>query len=399
MIRILRIVGRMNVGGPARSVLNLARGLNNSEFETLVATGRPGPGEGDLTDRIGAIGVPMERIAGMGRELSLLKDLTAFRALRKLVASYRPHIVHTHTSKAGVLGRLAAVLSRPRKDGGDAHGPRTIRFPRAVHTFHGHVLDGYFSPWNSSLFREVERTLASRTDVIVAVAESVRHELLMRHGVGRPGQYRVIPSVGQVPFEARERSRAGALRAELGLGAGPVAGVVGRLVPVKGHDLLLAALREVPALTVLLVGDGPLRRKYEKSALRSGLRDRLHFLGNRTDMERIMPAFDFLLLPSRKEGLPTVLIEAAAAGVPIAAARIPGVTDLFEDRVSALLFDPSSPPALARAMIRLCEDEALGRRLAAGARRTVEKVMTREEVVAAHADLYKSLCSEPIEDV
>lgn len=398
MIRILRIVGRMNVGGPARCVLNLAGGLRSPEFETLVATGRSSPGEGDLADRIGAIGIPMTRISGMGRELSLYRDLSAFSAIRKLISSFRPHIVHTHTSKAGVLGRLAAICSR------FGETERTAQnVPRIVHTFHGHVLDGYFGPLKSSIFREVERWLAARTDVIVAVTASVREELLDRHGVGRPDQYRIIPSGGHVAAEVRDRSARAALRAELELGNGPVAGVVGRMAPVKGHDLLLAALgsilAEVPDLTVLLVGDGPFRKKYEEEAARKGLGARIRFLGNRSDVARIMSLLDFLLLPSRKEGLPTVLLEAAAAGVPIAAARIPGVTDLFENHSSALVFESESPPALARAAILLGTDRALGRRLAVEARRVAAKVMTRDAVVAAHRDLYKSLCSPPNEVV
>ncbi len=392
MIRILRIVGRMNVGGPARCVLNLAGGLTGPEFETLVATGRSGVGEGDLASEISAIGIPLARIGGMGRELSLARDFNAFRAIRKLIATFRPHIVHTHTSKAGVLGRLAAILCRPPGGGRAAH-----RRPRIVHTFHGHVLDGYFGPWRSSLFREVERWLAARTDVIVAVTASVRQELIERHGVGRPDQYRIIPSGGDAPVVARDRSTGDVLRAELGLGIGPVAGVVGRMVPVKGHDLLLAALgrifAEVADLTFLFVGDGPLRKKYEAHAARLGLSSRVRFLGNRSDVARIMSTLDFLLLPSRKEGLPTVLLEAAAAGVPIAASRIPGVTDLFENGSSALVFESESPPALARAAIRLGKDVALRQRLAAAARRAAAQVMTRDAVVAAHGDLYKRLCS------
>jgi len=392
MIRILRIVGRMNVGGPARCVLNLAGALAGPEFETLVATGRSGIGEGDLAGELAAMGIPMERIGGMGRELSPARDFGALRAIRKLIATFRPHIVHTHTSKAGVLGRLAAIALRPAAGGRSAIGP-----PRLVHTFHGHVLDGYFGPWKSSLFREMERWLAARTDAIVAVSASVRQELIERHGVGRPEQYRIIPSGGVAPVASCNRSAGDALRAELGLGAGPVGGVVGRMVPVKGHDLLLAALgsilAEVAGLTILLVGDGPLRKKYEARADRLGVGAHLRFLGNRSDVARIMSALDFLLLPSRKEGLPTVLLEAAAAGVPIAASRIPGVTDLFENGSSALVFESESPPALARAAIRLGGDRALRQRLASAARRAAARVMTRDAVAAAHGDLYKRLCS------
>lgn len=376
----------MNVGGPARCVLNLTRGLSRRGFETVVASGTPEEREGDLSDRIAAAGGSLVRVPGLRRSPNLLADLKAVLFLKGQISRYRPHIVHTHTSKAGLVGRAAALLS-----GSPA---------RLVHTFHGHVLDSYFGPLKSSCFREIERFLASRTDLIVAVTDSVRQELLLRHGVGQPSQYRVIPSGGQVAAQALAPGGGSALRRELGLSGGTVAGVVGRLCPIKGIDIFLAALPRVldlvPEIESVLVGDGPLRRRLEKQAAALQRGGKVRFLGNRDDVGRLLGSFDFLVLPSFKEGLPTVLLEAAAAGIPIVASRIPGVTDLFCHEVSALLFDPGSPDGLAEAMVRIARDRGLRESLALGARQAVASVMSPDETVAAHESIYKKLCHGPI---
>ena len=345
----------------------------------------------------------MVRVPGMRRALSPAGDFRALFFLRSLILSYRPHIVHTHASKGGFLGRTAVLLAGrgpgARFFPGSGDPPGAGRPPAVVHTFHGHVLDGYFGPLRSSFFREVERALAARTDVIVAVSDSVRRELLDRHRVGRPEQYRIIPSGGQaLPGPLRDGSKG--LRGELGLGAGPVGGIVGRLVPVKGHGVLLAALSsilaEAPGLKILVVGDGPLRPRIERFKKRRPEGRALEILGPRSDIGRVLAALDFLVLPSFKEGLPTVLIEAALAGVPIVASSIPGVTDLFRNGISALLFSPSSPPALARAVLDLSKNRGLAAALAAGARKEVErKVMSPAAVVEAHAALYGELHKKP----
>jgi glycosyltransferase involved in cell wall biosynthesis len=396
MIRILRVIGRMNVGGPAGCVLNLTAGLAGCGFESVLAVGAVGSGEGDLSSRVEGAGGTLRRIPGMRRDLSPFGDLRALLALSKIIRSYRPHIVHTHASKAGFLGRAAAFLVRGRRESAPP-------FPRVVHTFHGHVLDGYFGSLKSSFFREIEGRLAERTDVIIAVTDSVRRELLERHRVGRAGQYLIIPSGGQSLPSPAGRGGHVDLRGDLGLGPGPVVAVIGRLVPIKGHDLLLAALDRItaalPDIEVLLIGDGPLRVRIERFRARGRGGRSLVLLRNRDDVGSLLASSDILLLPSRKEGLPTVLIEAAFAGVPIVASRIPGVVDLVEDGESALLFPPDSPEALAGAVIAACRDAGLRERLAAGARRAVERVMTPDGVVAAHKRLYKKLYSESVGDV
>jgi len=378
---VLRVISRMNVGGPARCVLNLTAGLPHRKFHTIVATGRSGAGEGDLSRGIEDRGAELADIPHLGRPLRPLRDLHALLALRSLILKFRPHILHTHASKAGFLGRLAALWSGiPLK---------------IVHTYHGHVLDSYFSPLQSSVFRELERRLAGSTDVLIAVTPSVRRELLARHGVGCLQQYVVIPSGGH---RSRIPSGSGSgpgLREELGLGRLPLAAVIGRLVPIKGHDLLLRSLprllAQIPELKILLVGDGPGRVAIERFIARRPEGRALLLLGQRDDVGRVLRAVDLLVLPSLKEGLPTVMLEAAAAGVPIAASRLPGVTDVLTHGDAALLFDPGSPDELAQAVVTLCRAPELGRRLAARALQCAADIPTAQQVVGAHERLYENL--------
>ncbi|MBU0753898.1 MAG: glycosyltransferase [Planctomycetes bacterium] len=378
MPRILRIITRLNRGGPSRCVINLADRLRAEGFQTLVAAGRPEPGEGDMLRELAATGVPFEPVEDLQRGLNPVKDLSALAAIRKLIASYRPDIVHTHTAKAGLLGRRAAEALKPS--------------PVRVHTFHGHVLDGYFDPVRSGVFRRMERRWARSTDALIAVAPSVRDELLHHHGVGQAAQYRVIPSgLPELDLEGVD-----SLRGELGLGEAPVIGFVGRLVPIKGFQEFLEAiplvLKVVPHARFLVVGDGPLARQARVLKKRAPYKDALVLAGLRTAREPVFKTLDLLVLPSRKEGLPTVLLEAALAGVPVAASRIPGVTDLLDEMEEALLFDPRSVEAMAGAMIRLAEDRVLAGRMACKARKKVRKtVPAYSEVARRHARLYQSL--------
>ena len=359
-------------------MINLALRMEKYGFETVVATGTAERGEEDLADELAAAPQRVERIPGLRRDVSPLLDLWALRGLKKLILEFKPDVIHTHTSKAGALGRMASTHLKPA--------------PVRVHTYHGHVLDGYFGLFRSDFFRRMERTMARRTDALVAVSPSVRDELLARHQVGRPEQYRVIPS----GFPELDLAGAESLRRELELGDRPVAGMIGRMVPVKGYDLFFKAvpriLEALPDMVFLLTGDGPLRPRVEAFAERPEVRGAVRVLGTRRDVERVLKTLDVLILPSRKEGLPTVLLEAAAAGVPVAASRIPGVLDLVTGEGDALLFDPASPEEMADAVLRLARDPELRRALAEAARRRVTAAVPDYETVAElHARLYHEL--------
>src|SRR5262245_41351276 len=249
MPEVLRVVARLNVGGPARHAIRVAAPLAARGWHTLLVTGQATADEGDLADEARAAGLELQRLPELGRALAPLRDYSAWRALRRLVEARRPALVHTHTAKAGVVGRLAALRASLRAP------------PALVHTYHGHVLDGYFARPVSAAFRRVEASLARRTDRLVAVSRSVRDELLRRHLVGRPEQWVVIPPGIDFERTAPDRQAGAELRRALGLQAGDVlVGCVGRIVPIKRLDLACeawaATARGLPRAHWLVVGEG-----------------------------------------------------------------------------------------------------------------------------------------------
>ncbi len=253
---VLRLITRMNIGGPARQAILLTKGLS-AEFPTLLAAGRPGLAEGELTDP----DVPVRHVP-LVRPVRPVTDLSCLVVVRRLLHETGARLVHTHMAKAGTIGRLAALTSGRRR-------------PRLVHTFHGHVLQGYFAGPQQRAFVQFERALARRTDVLIAVSPEVRDELL-ELGIGKPAQYRVVPlGFDLAPLLAigTPGGAPGRLRAVLGIAENvPLAGTVGRLVPVKDHATLFSAVASVPGLHLAVLGDGELRATLEALVANSAYR-------------------------------------------------------------------------------------------------------------------------------
>ncbi|MFH0947005.1 MAG: glycosyltransferase family 4 protein [Planctomycetota bacterium] len=378
-IRIARILGRSNVGGPTRTVLHLTRHLAAEGFETLLIVGHPGEREGELIPRDEPAVV---RLPGLRRSLGW-SDLRALRLLRKILEEFRPHIVHTHAAKAGALGRRAALGLKAR--------------PIVVHTFHGHVLDSYFPKVVSLLFRQLERRLARSTDCLVAVSASDAKELSETHALAGPELFEVIENgIDLAPFRPPDAAlrQAGRLR----LGADDRARLIlvpARLAPIKQHRLLFDALDRLPAavlpVEVHLLGDGPLRKDLERRAskLREGVAVRFH--GFRDDLPAVLPAADLVALSSRREGMPLALIEAMAAGVPVVATAVGGVPELVLPGKTGLLVPDGDIGSLAFALGRVLSDLQLARRLGlAGRQRALER-HGLDRVVREHAELYRRL--------
>lgn len=354
----------MNLGGPAFCVINLSKGIPN----TLVATGEPGAHEGDLAKELESEWV---RIKGLKRGLSPITDLRALSRLKALIKQYKPDLVHTHTAKAGFLGRLAGKLSGLS--------------PKMVHTFHGHVLDSYFGPIPSLLFKKLEQYLARSTDAFVAVAPSVRDELVEIHGVGDKDQYRIIPSgMPELDLEGEPLYKS----------PDPVVGMAARMTSIKGYDFLMevipSILKEAPKIKFLLVGDGPQREKIRSKIKALGLQDSILLPGAQEKMGLAYKSMDLLVIPSKKEGLPTVALEAAMARVPMVGAAIPGIKDLLVHEKSGLLYSPGSKEGLKNAVLKLVAEKNLQDSLVKEAKRTV-KVISYQEVVNAHIKLYQEL--------
>ena len=372
--RVLRLITRLNVGGPARQALLLSRALA-PEYETTLAAGRPGAEEGELNHpAVPVVHVPLVR------QIHPPSDGRALLAVRRMLASQRPAVLHTHMAKAGTVGRLAAMRSSFR--------------PRTVHTFHGHVLDGYFGARVARAFTETERSLARRTDVLVAVSNEIRDQLLDLR-IGRPSQYRVIPlGLDLDPFlDVKQPS--GQVRGRLGLGRDtPLVGIVGRLVPIKDHLTLLAAMKELPGVHLAVIGDGELRAPLEAASRDMGLADRVHFTGWWMDMASAISDLDVVVLTSRNEGTPVALIEAAAAGIPVVATDVGGVGAVVEHGVTGLLAPPADAPTVAAHIALLLVDPGARLRMGkAGRERVRDRFGQRrllDDVRALYAELLSS---------
>ena len=368
---VLRVITRLNVGGPARQALLLSRALSE-EFPTTLVAGHPSAAEGEMGDRE----VPVRHVP-LVRPPRPVSDVSAVIAVRHLLAETGARLLHTHMAKAGTVGRLAAMSGADR--------------PRTVHTFHGHVLDGYFRPSVARVFVEMERRLARRTDVLVTVSTEIRDELLDLR-IGRAGQYEVIPLGLDLSSCLAIAGPRGALRGQLGLGPDvPLIGAVGRLVPIKDLAALLEALAELVGVHLAVIGDGESRGELEAKAAALGLAERVHFTGWVPDVADAMSDLDVVVLTSRNEGTPASLIEAAACARPVVATRVGGVPLVVEDGVTGLLAPPGQPEQVAALIRRLCGDPAARRAMGEAARERVRARFGSERLVSDVRALYRSL--------
>ena len=323
-ILVHRLIARLNTGGPAMHVVHLAEALDPTRFRTRLITGRITEDEGDMTYYARARGVEVTEITGMSRLLSPLNDLRSFLTLFRLFRRERPTIVHTHTAKAGTVGRVAAFAAR---------------VPVIVHTFHGHVLGGrYFSRLKTRIFLEIERQLAKGTDRLVVLTHGQAREMSEALEVAPPDRFVVIPlGLDLQPFARVDRAAARSrLRAELGIDEDrPVVGTVGRMVPVKNHELLFDAMsllsnRMDPAPHLIVVGSGERERALRSYVSDKGLGDVVHWLGWRQDLTQVFPAFDVTALTSLDEGTPVSLIESLASGTPVVSVAVGGVSEILD---------------------------------------------------------------------
>jgi glycosyltransferase involved in cell wall biosynthesis len=308
-------------------------------YETRLIVGREAPSEGNLLDMARQRGIEVEQLDGLGREIRPLADLVSLWRLYRTIRACRPAIVHTHTAKAGVLGRIAARLAG---------------VPVVVHTYHGHVLRGYFGPLKTALFRRLETALNRLTDVAITVSAALRDDLAAM-GVAPREKIRVVPLGLDLARFARPQARGG-LRSVCGASEGDaLIGVVGRLVPIKDIDCFLEAASRVSQVSArarfAIVGDGELRARLEQKAADLGLAPRVTFLGWRTDLEAVYADLDVVVNSSRNEGTPVALIEAMAAGRPVVATAVGGTADLLGDGERGLLVPAGDAAALAHAIV------------------------------------------------
>lgn len=355
-LRIAQIITRLDFGGSAENTLLTAAAFGPPNFTSWVIHGPP---QGGVVAPVpgGAAAVRLVEVPWLRREVSVLRDARALIALYRFLRRGRFDLVHTHTSKAGFLGRLAA---------------RMARVPRILHTPHGHIFHGYFGPLATRIFVALERWAARFTERIITLtdAEAAQHLAL---GVGRPGQFVTIPSGVDLAHVQAAAGRGPLVRRALRLGTEtPLIGAASRLVPVKGITYLVSAMPEVlsrcPGAHLALAGDGEDRAALEAQAAALGVVRHIHFLGFQNDVDAVIAALDVFVLPSLNEGMGRVLVTAMALGVPVVATRVGGVPEVVEDGRQGILVPPADPTALAEAVVALLTDRTRAAAMSAAGR-------------------------------
>jgi len=405
-MKVLRIIARLNVGGPARHVVWLTAGMKHDGYDTLLVAGVVPPGEDDMSYVAAQAGITPLIIPEMSREISPRDAITVWKLFRLMVRE-KPDLVHTHTAKAGTVGRVAAVMYRWLTPATLAGKPRRCRL---VHTYHGHVFHGYYGPGKTRLFLMIEKLLARlATDRIVVISGQQRHEINEKFSVGRAEQFSVIPLGIDLDIYSQWSERRERFRQELNIRADEIlVGIVGRLTEIKNHRMFLqiAALFKKTnqrKVRFVIIGDGHLRRELEKQVDELGLRDDVLFLGSRQDPENFYPALDVVALTSLNEGTPLSLIEGMANARPVIATAVGGVVDLLGEKVSpqsepgftlherGLAVASGDKEAFAKGLDYLIANESLRRALGQRGHDFVNQNYSKERLLADMTRLYADL--------
>jgi glycosyltransferase involved in cell wall biosynthesis len=347
-VRVVRVQSRICVGGPALHTILLTEGLSpkrGSRYETTLVGGALEPGEASMEPFAKDRAVEVRTVHEMRRPVSPKSDAIALAKMVQLFRRVRPVIVHTHTAKAGAIGRVAA---------------RIAGVPIVVHTFHGHVFDGYFSRAGSAAIVAAERALTRLTDRVLAISPAQRHELTEKYRIAPQEKVVVVPLGLELDrFRAIEPTRRGPLRTELGIGEDvPVVVTAGRIVPIKRFDVLIRAfakvLESVPNAILLIAGDGDAAHRAPLVDLARSISGRIRFLGWRKDLDRLYGEADAFALSSDNEGTPVAVIEALSAGLPVVATDVGGLSDILAPGMGHLV-TREDDAAIARALIAILQ--------------------------------------------
>ena len=389
-ITIARVIARLNIGGPAIQAILMTEAFRHKGYQSLLVTGEVSPGEGSMEYLACNRDVVPIKIASMSRRISWYDDLTTLLELARIFRREKPVIVHTHTAKAGTLGRLAAMASG---------------VPIRVHTFHGHVFRGYFSSFGTRIFMAIERFLARHTDCVIAISESQKRDLVDVYGIAPAEKVSVIPlGIDLNPFLSIAE-RDGTLRNSLSCDSGTVlVGWVGRLTAIKDPDLFLSAARRLVGhfgkLRFALIGDGELRRHCETQAADASLAGTVSLTGWRQHLDRVYADLDLVVLSSINEGTPVSLLEAMASARAFVSTDVGGVRDLMVGPARNLggfeIFDngilvPREPEVLASAVSYLIENPEVRRAMGQAGRSFVRRRFSSQRLADDLECLYLSL--------
>lgn len=372
-IRVMRIIARMNVGGPAVQVSGLTRGFNTAEFDHRLFTGYCASDEADYLDTV-AMDIKAVRIDGFGRRVSLGADFKAFMALVNEIRNFKPHVIHTHTAKAGFLGRIASIVS---------FYP-SIR----IHTFHGHLLNGYFGHFKRALVVIAEKFLALFTHQLLAVGDKVRQDLLQA-GVGSKNKFGLMPpglAIGLLP--SREESRITLKLPSDGLQCA----FIGRVTQIKRPDRFLDVVSEIKKrgidLDFFIAGDGDLLEKCRERIKGEDLP--VTVLGWQSDIERVLSAADMVVLTSDNEGTPLSLIQAGMVGLPVVTTNVGSVSEVVLNGETGIVTE-LDVQKIANALEKLANDSDLRAKLGRAGQEFTLKNYGVKRLVNDHEELYKKL--------
>jgi glycosyltransferase involved in cell wall biosynthesis len=398
--RVVRIIARLNVGGPAKHVVWLTSGLEDAGYRSLLVAGTVPEGEEDMSYFADRAGVKPLYIPEMSREISFKDAVTTWKLFRLLLRE-KPEIVHTHTAKAGTVGRVAGFLYRWLTPGVFIGRPRPCKF---VHTYHGHVFHSYYGRLRTQMFLTIERVLARLvTDRIVVVSEQQRQEINESFSVGKAGQFRVVRLGLELGIFADHANRRALFRNELGISDDTVlVGIVGRLTEIKNHEMFLESVARLnrERAQFVIIGDGSLRESLESKARSLGIEKDVIFAGGRKDPEYFYAALDIVALTSRNEGTPLTLIEAMANARPVIATSVGGVVDLLGRVHETGVYDvcerglsvrPYDVDAFATGLGRLIEDTSLQDELGRRGFEFVDRNYRKERLLEDIKNLYGEL--------
>ncbi len=361
MLRVLRILNRFNLGGPTYNAAYLTRYMY-PDFETLLAGGANDRFEKNSEYIINQLGIKAHTISCMHREISIFKDYKALQQIKNIIRDFRPHIVHTHASKAGALGRQAAIH---------------LRVPVIVHTFHGHVFDSYFNNMKAELYKTIERRLASKSSGIIAISENQKYDLEKKYKICESQKIKVIPlgfdlsrfreNMEMKRFEFRNKYRI--KHDEIAIG------IIGRLVPVKNHEMFLVSIKQLldktsKKIKAFIIGDGELRRFLQRKTSQLNMDQisvnsyippndaHITFTSWITEMDKVNAGMDVIALTSLNEGTPVSLIEAQAANKPIVTTAVGGIENVILPNKTALI-SQNNPDDFSEKLLQLIENEEL----------------------------------------
>lgn len=344
-IKVMQIIARLNIGGPAVYVTLVTEKLNQAGFEISLVSGNIEAGEGDMTYYATEHGVTPILISGLSRSLNPIRDLATIYRLYRLIRQHKPDIVHTHTAKAGFTGRWAAKLAG---------------VPVIVHTFHGHVFSGYFSPRKTQIFILLERLTSRISDTIITLTQGLRRELAEQYHITRKERITVLPlGLDLQPFADRPRKN-GAFREAWKIPQGvPLVGIVGRFVPVKNHALFVRAAAKIhatrPDVHFVMIGDGEVRAEIEALVDSLGLRPVTTFTGWMRDTKNAYADMDVFVISSVNEGTPVTVIESLSNGCPVVATAVGGLPDLLDGGEFGVLVPSDDVDALAAGVLSVLD--------------------------------------------